>query len=658
MYLILLAVGILISSGAIAMALARSDRAASVLGSGGCVLGAVAALLPACATLAGWTFQPVNWPWQMPMGSFNMALDGLSALFVAPIAVLSGLSAIYGVAYLKRDSGNGRALRFHWFFYNLLVACMIVLVVARNGLLFLLAWEGMSLSSFFLVTFDHQDAAVRKAGWTYMVATHLGTAFLLVMFFLLGRSSNSLDFDKLSAGGSAGVIFLLAVIGFGTKAGFLPVHVWLPEAHPAAPSHVSAVMSGVMIKTGIYGLVRTLTLLGPLQQWWGWVLVGIGATSGIAGVVLALAQHDLKRLLAYHSVENIGIITMGLGLGVVGTATGNMPLAVLGFAGGLLHVVNHALFKGLLFLGAGAVLHATGIRQIDRIGGLIKKMPMTAALFLVGSAAICGLPPLNGFVSEFLIYVGSFGSVSAGGLAVVVPALAAIGALALIGGLAAACFAKAFGIVFLGEPRGEEVSHAHEAPAAMRWPMLILAGLCAAIGLLAPMAVRGLVAPVSAATGLSSEVVSSRLSWAGGLCINIVIGSGVFAAVLGGLFLLRRRLLAGREVGQAGTWDCGYIAPTSRMQYTASSFAQPLTEIFRLFLRTHTRLDAPEGLFPGESKLSTHTPDPFEQGMYRPGFAGVGWLMARLRWLQHGRLQLYVLYIALTLLVLLIWKLR
>jgi NADH:ubiquinone oxidoreductase subunit 5 (subunit L)/multisubunit Na+/H+ antiporter MnhA subunit len=450
---------------------------------------------------------------------------------------------------------------------------------------------------------------------------------------------------------------LLAVIGFGTKAGFIPLHTWLPEAHPAAPSHVSAVMSGIMIKTGIYGLVRTLTFLGAPAEWWGWTLVGVGAASGVLGVLLALAQHDLKRLLAYHSLENIGIIALGLGLGLVGLSRGDPTLAVLGFAGGLLHVVNHAMFKGLLFLGAGAVAHATGTREIDRLGGLIKKMPWTAGTFLIGSAAISALPPLNGFVSEFLIYLGSFSAVATSPVAVAIPTLIAVAALALIGGLAAACFAKAFGVVFLGEARSEEVRRAHEAPAPMRAAMIALAACCVLLGLLSAVVVPRLAPAISVATGLPLEAARQPLAYAGGPLLWITAGAAVLLAVLGGLTLLRRKLLAGRQVGQAGTWDCGYAAPTARMQYTASSFAQPLTDLFRLFLRTRRTGKEPEGLFPKEASLETHTPDVFRDGLFRPAFLGAAWLMTRLRWLQHGRLQLYVLYIVLTLLVLLVWKL-
>ena len=330
----------------------RRRTLSMLLGVGGTVAGAVAAAIPAVIVLAGGGVEPINWPWSMPMGSFHLAMDGLSALFMLPIAVLPALAAVYGGAYLKGLPGRA-SLGMSWFFFNLLAASMVLLVSARNGVLFLVAWEVMSLASFFLVTMENDRPDVRQAGWTYLVATHIGTAFLLVMFFLLGGPNNSMDFDKFATGGMGGVIFLLAVIGFGTKAGFIPLHTWLPEAHPAAPSHVSAVMSGIMIKMGIYGLVRTLIFLGAPAEWWGWMLVGIGVVSGVLGVLLALAQHDLKRLLAYHSVENIGIIAIGLGLGVVGLARGNATLAVLGFAGGLLHVLNHAMFKGLLFLGAG-----------------------------------------------------------------------------------------------------------------------------------------------------------------------------------------------------------------------------------------------------------------------------------------------------------------
>ena len=705
---ILAAIGIFVFGGLLSFLLGGRRRVSAGVGIASAIAGAAAALVPAVIVLGGGKVEAIHWLWSMPMGSFSVAMDGLSALFLVPAVCLPAVAAVYGGAYLRSlwlghlahagsapspasassassketEEAHGLEARGthgqvakrssitagdstrrdahatgHWFFFNLLTASMVMLVSARNGVLFLLAWEVMSLASFFLVTMENQDESVRSAGWTYLVATHLGTAFLLAMFFLLGGRGGSLDFDRFVAGDAPGVIFLLALVGFGTKAGFVPMHVWLPEAHPAAPSHVSAVMSGVMIKTGIYGLVRTLTFLGPPAEWWGWVLVGVGVTSGVLGVLLALAQHDLKRLLAYHSVENIGIIAIGIGLGTVGLARGNDAMAVLGFAGGLLHVVNHAAFKGLLFLGAGAVAQATGTREIDRLGGLIKKMPVTAGTFLVGSAAIAALPPLNGFVSEFLIYLGSYQAAAATAKPSIVPALAAIGGLALIGGLAAACFAKAFGVVFLGEPRSEQAKEAREVAPSMRAAMIVLAGCCAAIGLLSPLLIGRLAPAVASATGMDAGVVSTHLAAASGTLAYVTAGACVFLGLLLGLILLRKRLLANRTVGEAGTWDCGYAAPTARMQYTASSFAQPLVVIFRAFLRTRRKYKPPVGLFPAESSLETHTPDIFAEGFFRKAFLGVQWAAGRLKWLQHGRLQLYVLYVVLTLLVLLAWKL-
>ena len=664
MTLFLFAMGVIVLGGLAALMAGRSARRASLLGAGGAVTGCALALGPALRALLGGPLERLDAPWSMPGGSFSVALDPVSGLFLVPTLFLSALAAVYGTGYLK-PFGATRALGEAWFCFDLLVVSMALVMVARNGVLFLVAWEVMALASFFLVTFDRKTASVRDAGWTYLIATHLGTAFLLAMFVLLGGATGSLEFDGFgtvagTAPGLIGPLFLLAVIGFGTKAGFIPLHVWLPEAHPAAPSHVSAVMSGVMIKTGIYGLVRFLIVLGPPPVWWGWLLIGIGVTSGVLGVLLALAQHDLKRLLAYHSVENIGIITLGLGLGTLGVATGMPALAVLGFGGGLLHVVNHALFKGLLFLGAGAVLHGAGTGEIDHLGGLQRRMPWTGTCFLVGAAAISGLPPLNGFVSEFLIYLGAFLGViaAAGTVGILVSGLVTIGALALIGGLAAACFTKAFGIVFLGEPRSHHAADAHEAGASMRWPMAILAAGCAAVGLFPAPAMRALAPALRLVTRQPETAVAGVLADAATPLWMITAAATVFLAAVLLLAAVRRKCLAGRPVEETVTWDCGYARPTARMQYTASSYAQPLTELFRLVLRTRVRLVAPTGLFPSRAMLVTETPDVFREAVFRPAFVGIRRALDRLRILQHGRIQLYVLYVVLTLVALMVWTLR
>jgi len=652
---LLLAAGLLVLGGAAALAAGRNARWASFFGAGGALLGACVGIIPAVAVLAGRPVQPLRLAWGLPIGAFSLALDPLSAFFVVPILGLCALAAVYGTEYLKPYAPR-RPLGACWFFFDLLAASMLIVVVARDSVLFLIAWEVMALASYFLVTFEDEKESVRQAGWTYLVATHLGTVFLLLFFMLLAREggSTSLSAVPVLSARLASVAFALALIGFGTKAGFIPMHVWLPEAHPAAPSHVSAVMSGVMIKTGIYGLMRALTMLGAPPVWWGWCLVGVGAVSGILGVLFALAQHDLKRLLAYHSVENIGIIALGLGVGMLGRAHGLPLVAMLGFGGALLHVLNHALFKGLLFLGAGSVLHGAGTRDMEHLGGLLKRMPWTGTCFLIGAAAICGLPPLNGFVSEFLIYLAAFCAVVQGqafGGAIV------IAALALIGGLALACFTKAFGVVFLGEPRGEKAAQAHECGVAMRLSMAVLAAGCLFVGLFGPLVLSWSDGPVGQLAGLPPADFPD--SWQTALMPLCSVSAG--AAVLLGLLLLAAALRAwlqrGREIGRGLTWGCGYAAPSARMQYTASSFAQPITGLFSFFLRTRERAVDPEGYFPGPASYATETPDVFREGLYRPAFEGALKTALRLRWLQHGRIQLYVLYIALTLLVLLVWRL-
>src|SRR3989454_1816767 len=514
--LLLAAVGVFLLGGFAALVAASSPKLAGINGVTGAVAGSLLGLFALVRFLAGGQ-DAVEFTaaWAVPGGSLALRLDALSALFLLPAFLMSGLCALYGHEYLVATRLGDRSA-WAWFFFNILVGSIVVVLLARNAVLFLVAWEVMAVSSFFLVTLEDEEEQAREAGWTYLVASHLGTAVIITLFALLGSRAGSLDFRDFAAvaggeGSRAGLLFILALVGFGVKAGLMPLHVWLPEAHPAAPSHVSALMSGVMIKTGIYGIVRVLGFLGPPAAWWGWVLVGAGAVSGIVGVLFALAQHDLKRLLAYHSVENIGIITMGLGVGVLGVSSGTPWLAALGFAGALLHVVNHAIFKGLLFLGAGAVLTATGTRDMERLGGLLRLARWTGVTFLVGAAAISGLPPLNGFVSGFLILVGAVKGVAALPAETVVPLLLVAGGLALIGGLASACFAKAFGIVFLGTPRAPLARAVADPGALMMIPMATLAAACPAIGLLSPWIVPGLGAVVAGIAGGAGGVVVDPL---------------------------------------------------------------------------------------------------------------------------------------------------
>lgn len=648
------AVGLLVASGVASVLAGRfSERWSVRLGVGGAVAACLAGLVASALALVLRTDAARTFAWNMPYGAFAAGIDPLTAFFLLPTFLLSGAAAIYAIGYFR--PWNGRNPGRFWLFYNALVASMALVLLARNGVLFLVAWEAMALTSFFLVIHDDAANDVREAGWIYLVASHVGMAFLLALFFLLGRAGGSQDFAAFAApAGSAGGLFLLALVGFGTKAGLVPFHVWLPEAHPAAPSPVSAVMSGVMIKTGIYGIVRTLFLLGGVPSWCAWLVLAIGALSGVLGVLFALAQHDLKRLLAYHSVENVGIIALGIGLGMLGVQIGSPVLATLGFAGGLLHVLNHATFKGLLFLGAGAVAHATGTRNVERLGGLLRRMPGTGAAFLVGAVAICGLPPFNGFVSEFLVYAGAFHSILSAD-AVALGGLVAVIALALIGGLAAACFAKAFGIVFLGEPRSAAAAAAHEVSVSMRGPMVALAALCLAIGLGAGAALR-LVQPAVA------QLAGTAAAFAGGPAVWLfpISATALLLALLAGtvvLVLARRRLLANRPVRETVTWDCGYAAPAARMQYTATGFAQPLTHGAAALLRPHVERRLPEGVFPAAASFHDETPDIAREWLFDPLFRKAARLLGRLRWLQQGRVHGYVLYVVAAAMALLGWAL-
>jgi hydrogenase-4 component B len=657
MYLIVFSVVILTISGLLALILSRYKSLSSYIAVTGVWAGSILALFPVVATFTANSPKPLYSIWNVPWGSLYIALDGLSAFFLLPVIILSPLTAFYGYSYL---SHKNKPLGASWFFFNILVASMILLISAQNGILFLMAWEVMALSSFFLVMFDHENLKVREAGWIYLVATHIGTAFLLAFFSILAVNTGSLDFDKIASSTLtpilAGTLFILAVIGFGTKAGFMPLHVWLPEAHPAAPSHVSSLMSGVMIKMGIYGLLRALTFMGTPPSVWGWTLVIIGAVSGIFGVLFALAQHDIKRLLAYHSVENIGIITLGIGTGVLGMSWNEPSLIILGFGGGILHVLNHALFKGLLFLGAGAVINSSGTHEIDRMGGLLKKMPWTGVTFLIGAAAISGLPPLNGFVSEFLIYSAGFHGALSGTPEALTLAAILLVSLAIIGGLAAACFTKCFGIVFLGEPRETHTTEIQDVSSAMRWPMIALAAGCIIIGLTAPLFIRLVFPAIQTVAGLSADSMASISATESNILGNLTVVLLILIALTGALFLIRRLLPMAKEERLDNTWGCGYAKPTPRMQYSASSFAQPLIDLFRICLGTLSSGKAVKGFFPGKASFSTHTSDMAQEKLFRPLFQLIERLTNPLRMLQHGGIHLYVLYIFITLVAILVWK--
>ncbi len=602
-----------------------------------------------------------------PWGAMSLGLDALSAWFLVPVFLIPSLGSIYGLGYWRESehAETGNKLRL---FYGILAGSMAMVALARDGVAFLMAWEVMALSAFFLVTTEDTDPDACRAGWVYLLATHVGTLCLAAMFALIRSATGSFSIGMVASlpPATATAVFILAVAGFGLKAGIVPFHVWLPGAHANAPTHVSAILSGVMLKMGIYGIARIAGLLPNPSASWGVALLVLGATSGLLGVVFAIGQHDIKRLLAYHSIENIGIILMGLGLAMVGRSLHHPIWIVLGLGGALLHCWNHGLFKSLLFFSAGSVIHAVGTRQIDRMGGLAKRMPLTAAFFLTGATAICGLPPLNGLISELLIYLGLFRTIgSAGGNGFFAAAFVAP-ILAMIGALAVACFVKVFGAAFLGEPRevptddghttdphptGNVRPTPHEAPKTMLVPMGVLAGCCLVIGL-APWSVAPL---LDRAAGTWTSTGGASLPTVGSLVplgwISI-IGS---LLILGGVTLtlwLTRKMQAS-DFRTVGTWDCGYAAPTPRMQYTASSFGQILVDLFGWMSRPRVHRPRLKGPFPTPQHFESHVDDTILRTAVEPAYRAVEAILLRFRVLQQGRIQLYILYIvAITVLLL------
>jgi hydrogenase-4 component B len=646
--LILVAVGLVAVSGVPGLFSGRrspiGERVAAFL----LILGSVLGLVAAVGAMAS----PASFEhaWAVPGGQIAIRLDGLAAIFLVPLFVVAPLGSIYGLEYWPQQdhADDGRKLRL---FYGLQAGGIGLTFVAANAVLFLVAWETMALAAFFCITTEDRDETVRQSGYVYLIATRIGTLLLFAMFAVLHAASGTWGFAAPAhaiAPSAATAIFVLALLGFGIKAGLMPLHVWLPGAHANAPSHVSALMSGVLIKTGIYGLARVSSFFERPPIGWGVALLAAGAVSGVLGVAFAVGQHDLKRLLAYHSVENIGIIIMGLGVAVLGRAVGSAPLVALGLAGALLHVWNHALFKALLFLSAGSVLHATGTREMDQLGGLSRRMPRTAFAFLLGAVAICGLPPLNGFVSELFVYLGLLDMLGSDRTWV----MGAIGApaLALIGALALACFVKAHGAVFLGQGRSARVERAHDPGARMLGPMALLGLACVLIGI-AP----AIVAPAlqSATTAWAPDVaaVVQPLGILAPLHILSVTGLALLALTAASAALLAR---SSRRVPVASTvtWDCGYAAPSPRMQYTSSSFAQTLVAFFSWALQPDVHRGATAGLFPAPAAFHSHVPDTVLDRAVLPlsrgGARALGWF----RWMQHGNVHLYIVYMLATIVVL------
>jgi formate hydrogenlyase subunit 3/multisubunit Na+/H+ antiporter MnhD subunit len=658
---------VLIATAAVAIAIRDAARARHVV-YGICLIASSALLVIALLALLDVSKAPsaVTLPLGIPWLGAHFRLDSLSAFFLAVVALGAAAASLFALGYGRHEPEPGRVLPF----YPAFLAGMSIVVLADDAFTFLVSWEFMSLSSWALVMAHQRVPDNVRAGYVYLIMASFGTLALLLMFGLLAGPDGGYAFaDIRGAQFSAGVsaaILVLALIGAGSKAGLVPLHVWLPLAHPAAPSHVSALMSGVMTKVAVYGFVRiAFDLLGTPAWWWSMVVLALGGVTAVMGVLYALMQHDLKRLLAYHTVENIGIIFIGLGLALAFKAHGMALAAALALTAGLLHVFNHSLFKSLLFFGAGAVLTATGERDMERLGGLIHRMPQTAFVFLVGCAAISALPPLNGFVSEWLTFQAILLSpqIPSWGLKLLVPAVGAL--LALSAALAAACFVKAFGVTFLGRARTPAAEHAQETDRFSLAAMFFFAALCLVAGVLPGLFIDALAPVVHSLVGARMPMQSgvewlsivpiaeSRSSYNGLLVFLFMLLSGGLAA-----WAIHR--LASDKVRRAPPWDCGYPDASPATQYTASSFAQPIRRVFGTLVfraREHVDMPPPGALRP--ARITVEMRDLVWDALYAPIAEGVGVAADRLNHLQfltiRQFLSLVFAALVLLLLVLAIW---
>ena len=652
----------------------RRERLAAALSFGVAALSASSSLLAGLLFLAGAPSGgdgPLELlPPFLPYLKFTIRLDALGAFFLLIVSLLGLAVSIYSLGYVRGYFGR-RNVGVLGAFYNALLLATTLLFAADNIWVFLIAWELTALTAFCLVVFEHEKPETRQAGVLFFIMSHIDAGCVIAGFFLLFQASGDFSFGSLHnigavmSPGARNAAFVLFLIGFGVKSGIIPLHIWLPVAHPVAPSNVSALMSGVLIKLGVYGLARVcFDFLGPPALWWGVTILTVGTVSAVLGVLYALMEHDLKRLLAYHSIENIGIILMGLGASLIFLRTDHLLLASLSLIAGMYHTINHASFKGLLFLGAGAVVQSTHTRNMEEMGGLIKRMPQTAFFFLMGAVAISALPPLNGFVSEWLTYQSLLQGfdVTESLWRLVFPLSGAM--LALTGALAAACFVKAFGITFLAQPRSDHARNAVEAAPSMRVGMGILTVACVLLGLF-PTAFIRLFDPLT--QQLLGEQIGPKLSLANGLVLGslskypgTISMSGLVLTVVCllpvplGLWLIFGRQTRTRR---GPTWACGQPGLTPQMEYTATGFSKPVRMIFKALFQPRRDVQREYDFSPyfaTNIRFESHIEEVFVERLYRPLRIWILRVSRRVRALQAGSIHAYLLYIFLTLLLLLL----
>ena len=617
-----------------------NPRIPAAVGSTGAILGAATGLL---AVVLHFQYRSNSY-----FSNFSnytgiwMNLDNLSAFFLLPVLLVGGAAAIHSPAYLKgHDHGkNGN----YWFFFNMTLASMMLVTLVQTPLSFLLAWELMGVMSFALVAFEYRSAMTRQAAWIYLLACEAGALCLIGFFAATGKDI------------PPAMLLTLLIVGFGLKAGFPLLHIWLPEAHPAAPAPVSAVMSAAMIKLGLYGILRFQSFVNIQDCTIGWTLLFCGLAGSLSGIIAASAQSNLKRLLAYSSIENIGIICIGLGLGFLGMSAGNSMMAAAGFCGALLHLLNHMLLKGALFMLAGTVYKATGTLNMDLMGGLMKRMPRTGWLFTFSGISISGIPPFNGFIGEFLIYAAAYYGITGGaGTPVFFSSLLTMIVLALVGGIAAGAFAKAIGGVFLGEPRTQEAADAQSAPLSMDLPPFIFTLLSLTLVFFAGSVCKYLAPVLTEALALPQDSLARPVAELAGLVCKLSTFALILCGIFAVLLILRGILMRNREITVRGTWDCGYAAPDARMEYTGTAFTQPLSDFFHRFTGWEKEVQPPRGYFPEAASIRISTADPAVRRFWAPIFRAFGTAAVKVRILQSGLLHFYILIMAAALILMLVW---
>jgi formate hydrogenlyase subunit 3/multisubunit Na+/H+ antiporter MnhD subunit len=583
-------------------------------------------------------------------GRVPLIVDALSAWFILTINFTIVTGAVYGLNYMKKYTHKKSEITIHSIAFILIHFALLGISSVQNAFIFLLFWELMALSAFILVIFEHEKPDTIKAGLNYVVQSHLSIVFIMLGFIYVAFKTGSYEFDAIVKFSNqqpviaSTALFLCFFIGFAIKAGFVPFHTWLPYAHPAAPSHVSGIMSGVIIKIGIYGMLRMLLLIKMDYATVGYIILFMSIITGIYGVMLATIQHNLKKLLAYHSVENIGIIGIGIGIGCIGLGAENKWMSVLGFTGALLHTLNHSLFKSLLFYSAGNVYQATHLLNLERLGGLIKKMPHTAILFLFAAIAICGLPPLNGFASEFLIYSGLYNWLYSANLISLIAIVFAVGGLVFIGGLALLCFTKAFSIVFLGNQREKSRNDISETGFWQLFPMYMTLSLMIIIGLFPSVFINALQRPVNLFT--HDTVFNLNLIKVGAIDSLQTISwlfAGLIVLVLA-ILGLRKYVNKEKSIETGPTWGCGYINSSSKMQYTAGSYVRSYSKIAKPILDIEKNEVEVNNVFPHKKYYKTDPYDKIERVFIDFPLKLINKITDLFIFLQNGRLQTYILY--------------